>query len=76
MLFVVVSDRVVVAASVVDAGAIVEDDWGGCGSQYCCCISSFRGFNRVVVAASVVDDGAILRMVERLLWKSILLLHQ
>ncbi len=32
--------------------------------------------DRVVVAASVVDDGAMLRMVERLLWKSILLLHQ
>ncbi len=28
-----VSDRVVVAASVVDAGAIVEDVRGGCGSQ-------------------------------------------
>ncbi len=44
---VVVSDRVVVAASVVDAGAIVEDELrGGCGSQYCCCISSCRGFRQ------------------------------
>ncbi len=32
--------------------------------------------DRVVVAASVVDGGEVLRMVERLLWKSILLLHQ
>ncbi len=55
-----VSDRVVVAASVVDAGAIVEDDWRVVVEVNIVVASVvFVVSDRVVVAASVVDDCAI-----------------
>ncbi len=66
-----VSDRVVVAASVVDDGAIVED--GGEVVVEVNIVFVACGSDRVVVAASVVDDGAIVEDGGEVLWKSILL---
>ncbi len=71
-----VSDRVVVAASVVDAGAIVEDVEGVVEVNIVVASVAVVVSDRVVVAASVVDDGAIVEDGGEVVVEVILLLHQ
>ncbi len=74
---VVVSDRVVVAASVVDVGTVAEDVGGGVWKSNCCVASVVVVVSgRVVVDASYDVDVCAMRMLEKGLWQPKLLLHQ
>ncbi len=73
---VVVSDRVVVAASVVNVGTVAEDVGGGCGSQNCCCISSCCGVRELwLMLQMMLTFVPQLRMWKRGCGKPKLLLH-